>query len=55
MEETAESINAPLSSSGRLLKTDGRKRSFSEERLRFIEEEYDVGLFVYLNLFSIIF
>ena len=36
-------IAAPATSSGRLLKTsEGRERSLSEERLRFVEEEYDV-------------
>ena len=42
MEDTTQQINTPLTSSGRLLKTEGRTRSFSEERIRFIEEEYDV-------------
>ena len=42
MEDSTEQINAPATTSGRLLKTEGRKRSFSEERIRFIEEEYDV-------------
>ena len=42
MEDTTQQINTPLTSSGRLLKTEGRSRSFSEERIRFIEEEYDV-------------
>ena len=42
MEDTTQQINTPLTSSGRLSKTEGRSRSFSEERIRFIEEEYDV-------------
>ena len=38
-------IDAPATSSGRLLKTSvGRERSLSEERLKFIEEECDVRL-----------
>lgn len=40
MEETVE---APMTSSGRMLKTsEGRARSLSEERIKFMEEEYDV-------------
>ena len=42
MEDTIEQVSAPATTSGRLLKTEGRQRSFSEERIRFIEEEYDV-------------
>ena len=34
---------APAMSSGRLLKSEPRKgRSISEDRIKFIEEEYDV-------------
>lgn len=40
MEQTVE---APLSNSGRVFKTsEGRTRSLSEERIKFMEEEYDV-------------
>lgn len=36
-------IDAPATNSGRLLKTsEGRQRSLSEERIKFMEEEYDV-------------
>lgn len=38
-----QSIQNPQTSTGRLLKTDSeRKRSLSQERKQFIEEEYDV-------------
>lgn len=38
-----DSIKAPQTSTGRLLKTDSeRKRSMSQDRKQFIEEEYDV-------------
>ena len=44
MEETVE---APLTNSGRMLKTsEGRVRSLSEERIKFMEEEYDVSTIV---------
>ena len=37
------SINTPATSTGRVFKTDsGRSRSMSEDRIKFIEEEYDV-------------
>lgn len=40
MEQTVE---VPLSNSGRVFKTsEGRTRSLSEERIKFMEEEYDV-------------
>lgn len=36
-------ISNPQTSTGRLLKTDSeRKRSMSQDRKQFIEEEYDV-------------
>lgn len=39
------SATAPAMSSGRLLKSEPRKgRSISEDRIKFIEEEYDVML-----------
>lgn len=42
---SASEVAAPLTSSGRMLKTtEGRTRSLSEERAQFIEEEYDVGV-----------
>ena len=36
-------IHTPATSTGRLFKTDsGRSRSMSEDRIKFVEEEYDV-------------
>jgi singapore isolate B (sub-type 7) whole genome shotgun sequence assembly, scaffold_2 len=36
-------IDAPATNSGRMLKTsEGRERSLSEERVKFMEEECDV-------------
>ena len=36
-------IHTPATSTGRLFKTDsGRSRSMSEDRIMFVEEEYDV-------------
>ena len=45
-EQTAFSdVDAQATDSRRLLKTsEGRERSLSEERIRFLEEEYDVWL-----------
>ena len=44
---SASEVAAPLTSSGRMLKTtEGRVRSLSEDRAQFIEEEYDVGKLV---------
>ena len=40
----ASDVTAPLTTSGRMLKTtEGRVRSLSEDRAQFIEEEDDVG------------
>ena len=40
MENT---VDAPATNSGRMLKTsEGRERSLSEERIKFMEEECDV-------------
>lgn len=36
-------IDTPATSTGRLFKTEsGRSRSMSEDRIKFIDEEYDV-------------
>ena len=45
------SATAPAMSSGRLLKSEPRKgRSISEDRIKFIEEEYDVILLQALHV-----
>jgi hypothetical protein len=42
-QQDIQEVQAPATTSGRMLKTsEGRSRSLSEERIAFIEEEYDV-------------
>ena len=43
------SATIPAASSGRLLKSEsGKGRSLSEDRIKFVEEEYDVSAICYL-------